>query len=752
MAVRTPFLCIIACALLIASDVEARSGGHRRALLIGINDYTASRIGGAPRSQTPDRDWHNLSGTVNDVHAMADLLVLLYRFDRRDIVTLTDQEATRSAMIAAIENHLVGGASKDDVLFFYYAGHGSQVRNSLSDERDKLDESIVPADSRLGADDIRDKELRGYFNRILDQGARLTVMLDNCHSGSGARGLGTGAHPRGIRPDLRDVADRTSAGPRPEERGALVLSAAQDFDEAWETRDAGGTFHGAFTWAWMRSIRDSSAGEPAMETFLRAQARLRGETPFQEPVIAGNAEARLAPFLGGRSDRREDRPVIAIEKVQSNGTIVLAGGWANGLAVGSVLQPANDPHSAVRLKITAMRGLGESEAHPESGASLPRSMHSGMLLEVVGWTAPPARPLRVWMPRAAGGMEEIASTARTLAAEAARRGVRWVRDPIDATPALILRWRPSGWEMVAAGGDVEHIGSDSAAVAAVARMTAGTSLFVQFPAPAALTAHFGGTGVESTDRPDEADYVLVGRYSSRHLAYAWLRPLVRRSDRRKSGLPLRTAWIAVHKQDNASGTELPRLREALLRLRRIHAWNTLESPPSARFPYQLALRRERDGELARDSAVLGNDRYELVLRVLSTPVPPRVAPRYIYAFTIDSHGKSTLLFPPGATGSVENRFPPSPPPSEIALGDSSSFEIAPPYGIDTYILLTTDEPLPNPWILEWDGVRAAPPNASPLEQLLMMTAAGTRTAPFLTPSNWSIERVVYESLPRRARR
>src|SRR5205085_10114581 len=132
-----------------------------------------------------------------------------YGFDRHDTITWTDQAATRAAIFHSIENHLESGAAKDDVLLFYFAGHGSQVRNSESDERDKLDESIVPADSRAGAPDIRDKELRVLFNRILDRGARLTVILDNCHSGSGARGLPSGAQARGVQADLRDVADGT---------------------------------------------------------------------------------------------------------------------------------------------------------------------------------------------------------------------------------------------------------------------------------------------------------------------------------------------------------------------------------------------------------------------------------------------------------------------------------------------------------------------------------------------------------------
>jgi hypothetical protein len=744
--------------VLIAGTVDAQPVGRRRALLVGIDDYTAGRLDPQPgAAPVPGRDWPNLKGAVSDAGAMEELLVRLYGFDRSDIITLTDQAATRVAILQALDQHLAEAAAKDDVLFFYFAGHGSQVRNSLSDELDGLDESIVPADSRAGAPDIRDKELRRLFNRVLDRGARLTVMLDNCHSGSGARGLWTGARPRGVRADPRDVADGADPGPRPEDRGALILSAAQDFDTAWETRDERGVFHGAFSWAWMRAARDSSPGESAHETFLRAQARLRAETPYQEPVIAGDAEARLSPFLGVRGDRRTDRTVVAVEKVRSDGTVVLQGGWVNGLSIGTELRATEGP-SKVHLAITALHGLGQSEARLKPpGRSMPRAIQSGALVEVVGWAAPPSRPLRVWMPRVPDTVQVLAGLARSLSAQASKRGVRWVSDPIEVTPTHLLRHGAGEWELLGPEGAIETIGSDSGAITAVAKLPAGSSLFVQFPAPAALIDALGvgpgsgREGVQPADRPEDADYILVGRYSSRHLGYAWMRPGVKRLDRRKTGLPLRSAWIApdVHGGD-ALRDLVPTLRNLLLRLHRIQAWQLLESPDEARWPYRLVLRRERDGEQARDR-VVGEEKYDLALRAV-TPLPARVSPRYVYVFAIDSDGESVMPFP--LNGAVENRFPlpPEPaqsdyPPKEIPLG---SFEVAPPYGIDTFFLLSTDEPLANSSVLEWQGVRTRQPQVlTPLEQLLALTGSNSRSTLIVTPSSWSLEKVVVESVPPR---
>jgi hypothetical protein len=760
MSIRIPLGLLIAGSLFLATELNAQTPGRRRALLIGINDYSASTISARPLAPpAPGRDWPNLSGAVTDAGILQQMLPLLYGFDPHDVVTLIDQSATRNAILRAVDDLLLKPAEKGDVLLFYFAGHGSQVRNSLSDEPDKLDESLVPADSRLGVPDIRDKELRRLFNLILDRGARLTVILDNCHSGSGARGLLTGLRPRGLKADRRDIADSSGYGPRPEERGALVLSAAEDFDRAWETRDEEGTFHGAFTWALLRAMRDAEPNEPARDTFLRAQARLRAETPYQEPVMAGNVDARFNPLLATRTDRRiGDRAVVAIEKIRSDGTIVLQGGWVNGLAKGTELRVATESRMTRRLVVTAVNGLTESYARLQSSdGAMPLAIHPGALLEVVGWAAPPGRAMRVSMPRAAMDVKKLTELARLLNAEAAKHNIRWLTDPTAMTQTHLLHYTISGWELVDTDGNSEMLGSDRAAVAAVARLPNGASLFVQFPAPAAVIDNISvgpGTdrdGIEPADQSSSADYVLAGRYSAKRISYAWLRPSVKRSDRRRSGLPVRTTWISLdgHKETLRDGTI--ELRDAVLRLRRIHAWQLLESPRHTRSPYFLALRRERDDEIVRGDSIAGGERYGLLLRARSVPLPTRVEPRYVYVFTVDSWGNSTLLFP--RESSVENRLPPDgAPPREIPLG-AVRLEVEPPYGVDTYYLLTTDEPLPDPGILEWNGVRTRGPNSlSPLQELLALTGGATRGVALVTPTTWSIERFVCESVPERKRR
>jgi len=696
----------------------AAAAPHRSALLVGINDYSASRLT-AIRAPAPERDWPNLAGAVNDTAALRDLLVLLHGFAASDVVTLNDQAATRGAILAAL-NHLAAAAAKNDVVFVYFAGHGSQVRNSKSDEPDKLDESIIPADSRRGAPDIRDKELRRIFNAILDRGARLTVMIDACHSGSGARGLLTLAQPRGIRPDLRDVRDGGDFGPRPENRGALVISASHDEEEARELRDDRLTMHGAFTWAWLRAMRDAAPGEPAIETFARAQARLRAEMPFQNPVIAGNIRT---PFLGGRELSRAARPVFAVERVRNGDVAVISGGWAHGVTEGSELRVAGTRGPA--LIVTTLLGLGRCEARGAAAAHAA----SGTLLELSGWAAPPPRALRVAIPRAAIDVAAFGRRAASIRTS--------IADPTTHTPDHVLRRAGARWELI--GDHVTSYATDDEALRALARLRG--SLFVQLPATTTLAAQLSAAApIEIVERAEDADYVLAGRFARGRIEYAWVRPNAGRGDRRASGLPLRTAWITD------AGDAALVLRDAVLRLHKIAAWNRLESPPQSQWPYRLALRRATDGQLVDDGGrVAANETYTLELHAAA---PARIERRHVYVFAIDSYGQSALLFP--VSGSVENHLPLA---HDAVIPLQAQLEVAPPYGVDTYVLLATDEPLSNPWILEWEGVRGpavAPKTA--LEHLIALTGSASRGVRVVTPATWSIERIVIESVRPRHKR
>lgn len=145
----------------------------KRALVVGINAYRD-----AP-----------LRGCVNDTELMHGLLVNEFDFPADDVRVLCDGRAT-TAEIKRRLDWLTRDTRADDVLVFHYSGHGSQVRDrgKLDELADHKDEILCPVDLDWKDLVVTDDDLAFYFRRIAP-GARLYVVLDCCHSGTGTRDL-----------------------------------------------------------------------------------------------------------------------------------------------------------------------------------------------------------------------------------------------------------------------------------------------------------------------------------------------------------------------------------------------------------------------------------------------------------------------------------------------------------------------------------------------------------------------------------
>ncbi|KZP14178.1 hypothetical protein FIBSPDRAFT_1048949 [Athelia psychrophila] len=147
---------------------------QHKALLIGINYDSEGETG-------------VLEGSHHNVEVLKNLLIDVYGYKPRDIVSLIDNHAvqnpelrpTRHNILRAIDN-LVDDAQAGDHLFFYYSGHSGQVTNRHNSEEDGKDEVIITSDLK----DLVDNELRIHLVDPLPAGANLVALLDTCHSGS----------------------------------------------------------------------------------------------------------------------------------------------------------------------------------------------------------------------------------------------------------------------------------------------------------------------------------------------------------------------------------------------------------------------------------------------------------------------------------------------------------------------------------------------------------------------------------------
>lgn len=115
-----------------------------------------------------------LNACENDARDMAELAKSL---DYRNRTMLLTPDATSQNVTAALKK-----AAKElksgDILFLTYSGHGGQVPDLNGDEKDRQDETWVLFDRQLVDDELY--ELYGAF----EDGVRIVVLSDSCHSGS----------------------------------------------------------------------------------------------------------------------------------------------------------------------------------------------------------------------------------------------------------------------------------------------------------------------------------------------------------------------------------------------------------------------------------------------------------------------------------------------------------------------------------------------------------------------------------------
>jgi hypothetical protein len=136
----------------------------------------------------------NLSGCVADAQSMQKYLVDSLAVPMDHILLLTDDNATRQAILQAFQTHFINNdrITKGNAMLFYFAGHGSQFNAPAGwTTDDRKVETITPHDQNVETEvfGIPDRTLFALFNKTAEvRGNNITTVLDCCHSGSGTRG------------------------------------------------------------------------------------------------------------------------------------------------------------------------------------------------------------------------------------------------------------------------------------------------------------------------------------------------------------------------------------------------------------------------------------------------------------------------------------------------------------------------------------------------------------------------------------
>ncbi len=490
--------------------LSAQEIGVRRALLIGVGDYEIDHGARAANFMAPA----DLDGPANDVAILARLLTNRFAFQPENVVTLVDDQADRSEILAAL-NAIVATAGPEDVVYIHFSGLGSRVADTSGDETDGWDDTILPHDARMpGIADITDDELQAILGRL--RAASALVVVDAGHdpmpvaAGSEVRVRAAG---RDGRTDLYAATALAGQGTDTESRQGgryVLMSAAAPGQFALESRIDDGPSFGWFSWSLARALDVVDQKLSVSEAYGRTRQAMdnlgigAGLRP-PAPVLIGDADLLGRSVLGGSgvfsgAEGGSTRNwVSAIPRGEAR--VSLEQGMLFGGAKGSlwaIFPPdTSDFRSAETLataEVVEVHGA-DAVARVDGGGSVPEGSRAVRLSP-----APPAAEVAVWLRTALpGGATSLQEEIRS----AARNPVRFVDSARGARFIVSLDER--GYRVFGPGGLQELARFDSGDDQAIKSLAILFDRSVRIAHLQALDNPSGSVGIRFSVNPIDVD-------------------------------------------------------------------------------------------------------------------------------------------------------------------------------------------------------------------------------------------------------
>ncbi len=341
-------------------QVLAQPARRKLALLVGINQYRS-----AP-----------LQGCLTDVDLQRELLIHRFGFQPSDILTLTNQHATRSQIEAAFIEHLVTPSKAGDVVVFHFSGHGSLLNLGMAGEDSQTSLVTIDESASDGATILNrlseDTLLLLLKSLPTDQ---VTTILDTGYAYTGANLQGslrvrsqpslsaTQLHPAEVTfqdqrlEELNLDRAQLKVQRQAKQIPGVSLTAANSHQFATEARWNG--FHaGLFTYSLTQHLWHATPAT-TLRFVLRQTAEDIGQQADQPPSLEGqkSRERPLEPYHLPLSAIAADGVVIRVEEDGKAGHIWLAGLPPQVLehyGVDSLLTVAKSP---LQLQVYSRDGL-----------------------------------------------------------------------------------------------------------------------------------------------------------------------------------------------------------------------------------------------------------------------------------------------------------------------------------------------------------------------------------------------------------
>lgn len=372
-AMRRVLLVLPALLLLCAGSRYGRSEPTSYALVIGVSDYL----------EYGDEPGGDLPGAVNDAHAFRDVLVGRLGVPAANIHLLLDGAAKRADIEREFASWLPSVVREGDVVWVFYAGHGSQTWDQDMDEADGMDETICPVDAgRSTFDfDIVDDEIDRWIAALPT--ASVFLVWDKCHAESSMRSSVPNARARVLGRALTDMPkpvglrerregralgsrnesgeewlrDRDARGQRGDGPTVVELAASRAdqvaMDVAWPPEgEEAPRYGGAFTTNLVRNLWQAPEAATLEDVFRRTATDMRAQRFEQQPQLTDTRGLRTRPLssfvpaavdTGGPAQQHADPTVAAtvarlpVADVAPAG-VLLGAGAAAGVTPGSLYE------------------------------------------------------------------------------------------------------------------------------------------------------------------------------------------------------------------------------------------------------------------------------------------------------------------------------------------------------------------------------------------------------------------------------
>lgn len=258
------------------------------ALCIGINNYDAPQLS-------------ELHCAENDAQAMYDIF-LQWGFPSENCCLLKGQEATTSTISDALKNFILTRPKKNDLVIFYFAGHGVPISEPVSDDDDEPRSDVFLSSKDMKPEELQSQrgEWLGYplrlgelRNNFFERSAskKLLFILDSCHSGDFF-----GANYRSdfsVTDHIHDVFSHAR-------EGRIVLSSCMPQQRAYESIKKE---HGWFTYYLLQALRGEKSNAVTRDGKLTlsslfdflSQALPERQRPVESGVQHGSFELRYFP-------------------------------------------------------------------------------------------------------------------------------------------------------------------------------------------------------------------------------------------------------------------------------------------------------------------------------------------------------------------------------------------------------------------------------------------------------------------------